>query len=201
MGTGKLSSATIWHFECTWAWFKSTAGQLHLNNNKSETNGTVLKSVSVLWRLCLSWHITFFKTWVSLHPTRETPPLHLLRVLKKVTSPLDSFMTTRRAWRSMRHVKTIEIPLLISYPTTAPALFWTLKSVLRQRQMTLGNYVSACFHKNNRLRKVSLVELDMKKYVFSQAVYILCIITTFLPHTGQWREPRCFSASPIKEKL
>lgn len=30
--------------------------------------------------------------------------------------------------------------------------------------MTLGNSVPACFHKNNRLRKVSLVELDMKKY-------------------------------------
>lgn len=64
-----------------------TAEKLHLNNNKSDPNGTVKYSVGVLLRFCFSCHI-------GLHPSRETLQLHLLRFLKKVTSPLDSCVTT-----------------------------------------------------------------------------------------------------------
>lgn len=46
MRTWTLVSVTLWHFACTWVWCKTTAGQLHLNNNRSDTNGTVQYSES-----------------------------------------------------------------------------------------------------------------------------------------------------------
>lgn len=118
--------------------------------------------VKSLQRLCFSCHITFSK-WVS-HHTGEILPLHPQRVLKKVTFPLDNFMTTCRAWRSRRHVTTKKIPLLILCPTSIAVLLWTLKFALRWQQMTLGKYVLANIHSCKWLRKVSRLRRSMEKY-------------------------------------
>lgn len=93
------------------------------------------------------------------HPTGEMQHLLLLRVLQKVTSPLCSFMSTWRAWRSAGHVTTREILLLLTYSTSTPGFFWTLRSVLQWWQMTLGKYVLAIFSPQEQIGKN---EIEMK---------------------------------------
>lgn len=55
--------------------------------------------------LQLTYRFFPLTTWGRLHPTRETP--HLLRVLKNLTSPPDSFVTH---WKSLEEPGTCEGP-------------------------------------------------------------------------------------------
>lgn len=146
----------------------------------------------VLQRFSFSWHITFNKRWVSLHPTAEILPRHLLRALKKVTSSLDIFMTTPRAWRRRRHVTTRKIPLLTSQPTTTPALLSTFKSAHHRRQMTLENFVPPCFRKNDWGRKVSWLTRMLKSSKLLTTRLVMC--TTWANRLF------CFPSQVIGEK-
>lgn len=88
-----------------------------------------------------------FSTWVRLHPTTKTPDL--LRVLQKLTSPHDSFVTNGR---SLGLVKDRgKTPLLRAFQATVPACFWAFESepCCCDLEKTLPWYT-----KNNRWRKV-----------------------------------------------
>lgn len=86
---------------CTWSWCKSTAGQMHLNDDKKkmvQMEPWNIQQVSS-WD-CASVDISHFLKHesVSILP-RET--LHLLRGPRKVTSPLRS-LEEHHTWRPER---------------------------------------------------------------------------------------------------
>lgn len=154
---------------CTQIRCKTTVGQLHWNDDKNGTNGTVKYSGSVLLRFCFSWHITFFKTKrVSLHPTRET--LHLLRVLKKVTSPLGSFATNSKSLEEHETCEDQKEPVVNIIPHNC---FSSL----------LNTQICAAIATNDLGKLSWLSWVCSMTTLHSQAVYIRCtIITHFSPY-------------------
>lgn len=125
-------------------------------------------SGSVLLRFCFSWHITFFKTWVSLHPTREA--LHLLRVLKKVTSPLGSFATNSKS--------------LEEHETCEDQKETIVNNIPRNCFSSLLNTQICAAIATNDLGKLSWLSwVCSMTTLHRQAVYIRCIIIThFSPY-------------------
>ena len=146
----KLSSETVGHFGCSWAWCRTITlpgNGTWTITTKKDTNPSVQHSVSVLQRICFIWPITFLKCECPCYQrdtvcaSPESPKQGGFFFLSTVYDNLQSLE------EHMRHVRTKKIPLLISYPTTTQALFWTFKFVFRWLQ----NYVLACFH-SSRLR-------------------------------------------------
>lgn len=79
---------------------RANALERRQKNGTNGTNGTVKYSASVLLGLCFSWHITFFKTRVSFHPSGG----------RRCNSweARGRWLLPSTAWRSTTHVKTRE---------------------------------------------------------------------------------------------
>lgn len=140
--------------------------------------GTMTKMVQMeLWNIqgVSSWDFAsvdishFFKTKrVSLHPTRET--LHLLRVLKKVTSPLGSFATNSKSLEEHETCEDQKEPVVNIIPHNC---FSSL----------LNTQICAAIATNDLGKLSWLSWVCSMTTLHSQAVYIRCtIITHFSPY-------------------